>query len=55
MTAGLWLFTAVITSGSPPKTMAGLVKGAGGIGDSNGKGFDPEGSDLLAFDLLNDL
>lgn len=55
MTSGIWLFTAVVTSGSLPKTMADRVKSAGRIGDSNGKGFDLEGSDLVAFDLLNDL
>ena len=55
MTAGSWLFTAVITSGSLPKTMADPIKSTGGKGDSNGKGFKLEGSDLVAVDLLNDL
>lgn len=55
MTAGIWVLTAVITSSSLPETMADPRKSAGGTGDSDGRGFDLEGSDLIAFDLLNDL
>lgn len=55
MTAGIWVLTAVITSGSLPETMADPRQSAGGTGDSDGRGFDLKGSDLVAFDLLNDL